>query len=79
VDDSQEDEKIDGPKALDNPPVGKVSDPDLSRLLRSFAADEATEEAIEAECRKPGREGAATVEVGIAELCLCCGSRDGSG
>lgn len=40
---------MDGPKALESPPVGKVSDPDLRRLLRSDRAEEATEEATEAE------------------------------
>jgi hypothetical protein len=29
---SQEEEKIEGPKALESPPVGSVSDPDLRRL-----------------------------------------------
>lgn len=40
---------MDGPNAFESPPVGRVSDPDLSRLLRSVKAEEATDEATEAE------------------------------
>ena len=49
LDESHEDEKMDGPNAFDNPPVGSVSEPDRRRLLRSVSADEATDEATEAE------------------------------
>jgi len=33
--DNQEEEKMEGPKALERPPVGKVKEPDLSRLFLS--------------------------------------------
>lgn len=48
-----------------------MSDPDRRRLFRSVTADDATEEATEVECRKPGRTGVAKLEVGVAEICLC--------
>lgn len=48
-DESHEEENMDGPNAFESPPVGRVSDPDLSRLLRSVKAEEATDEATEAE------------------------------
>jgi hypothetical protein len=60
VDDSHEEEKMLGPKALDKLFVGSVvSEPDRRRLFRSVIAGEATEEAMEAEWRKLGRIGAA--------------------
>jgi hypothetical protein len=43
--DNHDVENMDGPKALDNPPGGKVNDPDLSRLFRSVTAED---EAIDA-------------------------------
>jgi hypothetical protein len=49
VEESHEEEKMEGPKALESPPVGRVSDPDRRRLLGSLAADDATEEATEVE------------------------------
>ena len=49
---SQEDENIEGPKALLRPPVERVSEPERRRLLRSVAAEA---EAMEAEWRRPGR------------------------
>lgn len=47
AEDSQDEEKMDGPNALDSPPVGNVREPDLNRLLRSVTADEATDEATD--------------------------------
>ena len=44
-----EEEKMDGPNAFESPPVGRVREPDLRRLLRSVKAEEATDEATEAE------------------------------
>ena len=49
LEESHDEEKMDGPNAFDNPPVGRVSEPDLRRLLRSVSAEEATDEATEAE------------------------------
>ena len=49
LDESHEEENMDGPNAFDSPLEGSVSEPDLRRLLRSVRADEATDEATEAE------------------------------
>jgi hypothetical protein len=48
LEDSQEDENIDGPNALESPPAGRVRDPDRKRLLRSVSAEDAAEDATEA-------------------------------
>lgn len=39
---SQDEEKMDGPNALESPPVGRVKEPDLKRLCLSVDADGAT-------------------------------------
>jgi hypothetical protein len=68
---------MEGPKALESPPVGKVSDPDLSRLLRSVTAEEATDEATDAEWRKLGRGGLAVMlGVGAGRDCSVNESAD---
>ena len=40
---SQDDEKMEGPKAFERPPLSKVSEPDLNLLCRSVEAVEAVE------------------------------------
>ena len=47
LEDNQEDEKIEGPNALERPPAGRVKDPERKRLLRSDIADDAAEDATE--------------------------------
>jgi hypothetical protein len=78
VEDNQEDEKIEGPNALESPPVGRVNDPDLRRLFRSVTVDEETGDAIEAEWRKAGRVGAARLDGGTGAFCLGVSSVNGS-
>lgn len=46
---------MEDPKAFERPAEGKVSDPDLRRLLRSVVAEEAAVDATEVAWRKPGR------------------------
>ena len=46
LDDNHDVEKIEDPNALDNPAAGKVSEPDLRRLLRSVTAVDAADVAI---------------------------------
>ena len=48
LDNQVDDEKKDGPKALlDNPAAGRVSEPDLRRLLRSVSTGGAAAAATE--------------------------------
>jgi hypothetical protein len=76
VEESQEDEKMEGPKALDRPPDGSVSEPDLRRLLRSGRMLGGKGVLTEVEAwRKTGRDcccGCCTVRgEGMAGDCLC--------
>ena len=48
LEDNHEDEKMEGPNALDSPPAGRVKDPERKRLLRSVSAEDAAEDATEA-------------------------------
>ena len=69
VEESQEEEKMEGPKALDRPPDGRVSEPDLRRLLRSGRMLGGKGVLTEVEAwRKRGRED---IGEGIAGECLC--------
>lgn len=73
--DNHEDEKMEGPNALESPPVGSVSDPDLSRLCLSVTLEGATGggAATEvAEWRRPGLPGAAEVRDVTWEEMLDC-------
>jgi len=77
AEDNHDDEKMDGPKALESPAEGSVSEPDLKRLLRSEptevgAADGgATDAEVVIECLIVGRVG--TIRLGgTLGLCLCC-------
>jgi hypothetical protein len=47
--DNQEEEKMEGPNALERPPVGKVKEPDLSRLFLSVTFVGATGGATDVE------------------------------
>ena len=64
--DSQEVEKIElPPKALDRPELGRVSEPDRRRLFLSVTADDAAEEAMELEWRRPGLVAARRLAVEV--------------
>lgn len=53
--DNQEEENMDGPKALESPPLGSVSEPDRRRLLRSPPiVAEGTDGAMELAWRREG-------------------------
>ena len=71
VDDNHEEEKIEGPKALERPPEGNVREPDLRRLLRSVTAEVATVEATEVAWRNVGRGGARLFELAVEPTGAC--------
>lgn len=77
VEDNHDDEKIDGPKALERPAEGRVNEPDLKRLWRSEPTEVETGGgggAIDVdviECLMGGRVGTTRLG-GVLVLCLCC-------
>jgi len=82
ADDNHDDEKIDGPNALESPAEGSVNEPDLKRLLRSeptevwpAGGNPADVEVIE--CLIVGRVGTTRLG-GVLAFCLCrsCSAND---
>jgi hypothetical protein len=76
AEDNHDDEKIDGPKALERPAEGRVREPDLKRLLRSeptevWMGGGGAVDVDVIECLIVGRVGTTRLG-GVLAFCLCC-------